>query len=80
MALVRKMSEIKKENFKRIAEARTNRIIEMISKLSNLKNSSFYEYSNDEVISIFDAIQDELDKQKSNFLNKDKKEKKRFEL
>lgn len=74
------MSEIKKENFKRIAEARTNRIIEMISKLSNLKNSSFYEYSNDEVISIFDAIQDELDKQKSNFLNKDKKEKKRFEL
>ena len=69
------MSEIKKENFKRIAEARTNRIIEMISKLSNLKNSSFYEYSNDEVISIFDAIQDELDKQKSNFLNKDKKEK-----
>ena len=32
----------KQENFKRIAENRVNKIIDMISKLENLNNTSFY--------------------------------------
>jgi len=69
----------KQENFKRIAENRVNKIIDMISKLENLNNTSFYEYSDEQMENIFKAIQKELDKQKKLF-NKSKKSKKRFEL
>lgn len=69
----------KQENFKRIAENRVNKIIDMISKLENLNNTSFYEYSDEQMENIFKAIQKELDKQKELF-NKIKKSKKRFEL
>jgi len=73
------MDNVKHDNFKRIAEKRTNKIIDMISLLGNLSNLSFYEYSQDEIDSIFDAIQAELDNQKSKFDDKGTK-KKRFEL
>ena len=69
----------KQENFKRIAENRVNKIIDMISKLENLNNTSFYEYTDDQMENIFKAIQRELDKQKELFA-KNKKSKKRFEL
>ena len=71
--------EVKRENFKRIAESRTNKIIELISKLQNLTNPSFYEYTEEEIDSIFSAIQEELDKQKETFKNNINK-KKRFKL
>lgn len=70
---------VKQENFKRIAENRVNKIIDMISKLENLNNTSFYEYSDEQMENIFKTIQKELDKQKELF-NKSKKSKKRFEL
>ena len=69
----------KQENFKRIAESRVNKIIEMISKLENLNNTSFYEYSDEQMNNVFNAIQKELDKQKEIF-KKNKNNKKRFEL
>lgn len=72
--------ENKKENFKRIAEKRTNKIIESISKLQNLLNTSFYEYSDEQIKSIFDAIQEEIDNQKKIFEDNKKKGKKKFEL
>ena len=70
----------KKDNFKRIAEKRTNKIIESISKLQNLTNTSFYEYSDDQIEAIFNAIQKELDNQRKIFEDNKNKEKKRFEL
>ena len=72
--------DTKKDNFKRIAEKRTNKIIESISKLHNLMNTSFYEYTNEQIEAIFDGIQKELDNQRKVFENDKKKEKKRFEL
>ena len=59
--------DVKKENFKRIATNRTNKIIDMISSLGNLCNSSFYEYTDEQIEAIFAAIQEELDKQHSKF-------------
>ncbi len=70
----------KKVNFKRIAEKRTNKIIESISKLQNLTNTYFYEYTDEQIEAIFEAIQEELDNQKKIFEDNKKKEKKRFEL
>ena len=69
----------KRENFKRIAENRVNKIIDLISKLSNLNITSFYEYEDEQINYIFSTIQDELDRQKENF-KKNSKNKKRFEL
>ncbi len=68
----------KEENFKRIAENRTNKIIDLISKLHNLSNTSFYQYSDDQIDAIFTAIQNELDKQKKEFKKNVKG--KKFEL
>jgi len=64
------------DNFKRIAENRTNKIIDLIQSLANLKNKSFYEYSDDEIKVIFDAIQSELDAQKKLFFTGSDKSKK----
>ena len=72
--------ENKKENFRRIAENRTNKIIDMISLLGNLSNASFYEYTDEQINAIFDAIQDELDKQRSKFVKQKEGKKKKFEL
>ena len=69
----------KRENFKRMAESRTNKIIDMISLLGNLNNTSFYEYNDEEVEAMFDAIQTELDKQHKKLTTKTAR-KKRFEL
>lgn len=69
----------KQENFKRIAENRVNKIVNLISKLENLKNTSFYEYTEEQIKTMFNSIQSELDKQKQEF-KKDEMKKKRVEL
>jgi len=72
--------ENKRANFKRIAENRTNKIIDQISLLGNLSNSSYYEYTDDQIEAIFDAIQEELDKQRAKFIKTKDGKKKKFEL
>ena len=70
----------KQENFKRIADNRTSKIVDLISKLHNLTNSSFYEYTDNQIDDMFKTIQKELDKQKKIFISERKKEKKKVEL
>lgn len=70
----------KQENFKRIADNRIHKIIELISKLRNLSNSSFYEYTDEQIDEMFDSIQKELDKQRTIFLQERNKAKKKVEL
>ena len=72
--------ENKKNNFKRIAENRVNKIIDMICLLGNLSNSSFYEYTDEQIEAIFNAIENELEKQKQKFFKKKDGRKKKFEL
>ena len=70
----------KQENFKRISENRTNKIVDLISKLHNLSNTSFYEYTDEQIDNMFNVIQKELDKQKNIFNLERKKGKKKVEL
>lgn len=70
----------KQANFKRIADNRTTKIVDLISKLHNLTNSSFYEYTDEQIDDMFKTIQKELDKQKNIFLLERKKEKRKVEL
>ena len=70
------MAVDKKGNFIRIAESRTNKIIESIALLGNLSNSSYYEYTPEQIEAIFGAIQEELDNQRKRFSETEPKKKK----
>ena len=70
----------KKNNFKRIAENRTNKIIDMLELLGNLSNTSFYEYSDADIEKIFNAIEDQLEKTRSKFARTKRTTKRRFQL
>ena len=71
--------EEKREKFKRIAENRTNRIINDLRLLGNCSNRSNYEYTEDDVKKIFAAIENALKESKQQFYAK-KDKKQRFEL
>lgn len=52
--------ETKREKFKRLAEARTNKIINMIRLLGNLSSKSTYDYLEDDIVKIFNSIDREI--------------------
>lgn len=68
----------KAERFKRVAENRTNKIIDQIRLLGNCSNRSNYEYTEDDVKKIFSAIEAELKETKQKYQMKAKN--KKFEL
>ena len=68
----------KSQRFKRVAEARTNKIIESIRLLGNCSNRSNYSYSEEDVKKIFNAIESELKVAKQRYKTKSKNSK--FEL
>ena len=70
--------EQKRERFKRIAENRTNKIINMIDLLGNCANKNNYEYTEEDVKSIFNAIESSLKISKMKFI--EKQEKGKFKL
>lgn len=66
--MVEKENETKRERFIRIAEARTNKIIEMIRLLGNCSSKATYEYNDEDIKKIFNAIEKELKMAKGKFL------------
>ena len=72
--------ETKREKFVRLAEARTNKIIDMIQLLGNCSNTSAYDYSQQDVDKIFSAIELELREAKKKFNKADAKKSSRFTL
>lgn len=70
--------ESKHQKFVRLAEGRTNRIIDSVRSLAKLANKNHYDYSNDEVHKIFAALKNEIDEAKSTYtaaLSRDEKNK-----
>ena len=59
--------ETKNEKFIRVAENRTNKIIDMVRLLGNCSNKITYDYSDVQVKAIFSAIETELKNSKSKF-------------
>ena len=72
--------ETKREKFVRLAEARTNKILDMIQLLSNCSNLSAYEYTSQDVDKIFSAIESELREAKKKFAKQDITKGERFKL
>ena len=75
-----KSKESRRDKFVRIAEARTNKIINMIQLLGNCSNLSQYEYTQKDVDKIFKAIQIELDESKKRFSRQDSQKGTKFTL
>jgi len=65
--------ENRTNRFKRVAEARTNKIINMLRLLGNCADTRNYEYTSEQYEHIFTAIQNELDKAKSRYISVPKK-------
>ncbi len=74
------MNETKREKFIRIAEARTNKIINMIQLLSNCSNKNIYDYTQQDIEKIFIAIETELKEAKKSFNKTNAKKGKHFTL
>ena len=70
----------KQENFKRLAESRTNKVIDLLQLIGNLSNTSNYEYSIEDVNKMFEAIFLEAERQKAKFKVSTGERKKRFKL
>lgn len=64
------MNKEKQERFYKVAESRTNKIIQGIRTLSKCSKLNCYEYTEQQVARIFKILQEELDKAKELFKNK----------
>lgn len=62
-----------RERFVRIAEARTNKILEMMRLLGNCANKSNYEYNESDIKQIFGVLEKELKNTKNKFLGVEEK-------
>ena len=72
--------ETKRDRFIRIAENRTNRIIDTLRLLENCANTATYEYTQKDIDKIFGAIQKQLDETKRAFVKQGNVSKKKFTL
>ena len=76
----KRAKESKHDKFIRLAEARTNKIIDTLQLLGNCSNTSVYEYTQDEVEEIFQAIEQELREAKKKFTKVEPAKTSRFTL
>lgn len=74
------MAETKRERFVRLAEARTNKILDMMKLLGNCASKTNYEYSEEDVRKIFGAIERETKNAKAKFNGSDTQKEDRFTL
>ena len=59
--------ETKRDRFVRLAENRTNKILNMIQLLGNCANTSLYEYTDEDVEKIFTAIENSVKEAKRKY-------------
>lgn len=59
--------EEKRDRFKRVAESRTQKILDMMELLGNCSNKNNYDYSEADVKKIVKALEDELSVLKKKF-------------
>lgn len=75
-----KEKETKRDKFVRLAEARTNKIIDMLQLLGNCSNSNVYDYTQQDVDKIFNAIDAVVKEAKKKFSKIESKKSTRFTL
>lgn len=66
--------ESKTMRFRRVAEARVNKIIKMVRLLGNCSNPAVYAYSQEQVQQIFATLQAELNRAQKRYVQSEKKQ------
>ena len=72
--------ETKKDRFKRLAEARTNRALDAIRSIAKLANRNHYEFNEEDIKMIFSALRKELSDAQAIYLASHAKAEKKFQL
>ena len=75
-----KENETKAEKFIRIGEYRMNKAVDAIGRLENLANRSSYEYTQEQVDAMFQALEGRVVEVKARFMPKKAAESKTFSL
>ena len=75
-----KEQETERTKFVRLAEARTNKIINMLQLLGNCSNTSVYDYTQKDVDKIFAAIEAEVKEARKKFNKTESHKSTRFTL
>lgn len=75
-----KENETNRERFVRIAESRTQKIIDMIELLGNCSNQYNYEYTQKDVEKMFSAIESALKSSKARFSTETSNKDSRFKF
>ena len=75
-----KEKETKRDRFIRLAENRTNKIINMVQLLGTCSNTSIYEYSDADVEKIFSAIESSVKEARKKFAKSDAPKSVKFTL
>ena len=70
----------KRSNFIRLAESRVTKALKSIKVIGNLSNKANYEYTDQDINKIINALQAEINVLKSRFKNKGKSETVEFKL
>jgi len=66
------MTKDKRENFRRFAENLTNQILKGIDRLGSAGYRDYYEFSDEDVERIYDAISDSLEEMRKNLLARER--------
>jgi len=74
IALPDQARETKRDTFRRLAERRTNGVLERLRVLGNLSNPHAYDYTEDDIRAIFSAIEQEVRATKLKFADRRKRE------
>ena len=80
MSTNQSMPETKRDKFVRLAENRTNKILDMLQLLGNLSNPGTYEYTQNDVEKIFTAIENATKDAKKRYSKVETKASTRFTL
>ena len=74
------MEETKRDKFVRLAENRTNKILDTLHLLGNLSNMGTYEYTKKDVYKMFKVIDEAVADAKKSFASQGNKKTSRFTL
>ena len=73
-------SDEKRRNFRRLAEARTNKALQSISRIGNLSNKQIYEWEDAELRKILKALKDTVSDVEARFASPKGKSEAKFKL